>query len=123
MKRDCVSLTTNGCLYMSMGFKQTYTMQVLTFSSSSDNRLNLILYDGVAYIGAVLPNQDSPMTNTVNASHRETDFITESMSKQRGILYHHREDIMKTNLRIYDVVKVIPNLIIPNEPVYKNIHI
>jgi hypothetical protein len=46
-------LTHNGVLYLSLGFRQEYLLQVLTLSRHQQD-LQLVLYDGLAYIGAIL---------------------------------------------------------------------
>lgn len=45
-------LTHNGVLYLSLGFRQEYHLQVLTLSINQQD-LQLVLYDGLAYIGAL----------------------------------------------------------------------
>lgn len=46
-------LTTNGVLYLSLGFKQNYQLQVLTQRIGEKKELQIVLYDGLAYIGAI----------------------------------------------------------------------
>jgi hypothetical protein len=45
-------LTFNGVLYLSLGFKQYYSFQILTLRRGERKELQLVLYDGIAYIGA-----------------------------------------------------------------------
>lgn len=45
-------LTHNGVLYLSLGFRQEYLLQVLTLAHNQQD-LQLVLYDGLAYIGAL----------------------------------------------------------------------
>ena len=40
-------------LYLSLGFKQHYLLQVLTLSRPNLAELHMVLYDGLAYTGAV----------------------------------------------------------------------
>lgn len=51
-------LTHNGVLYLSLGFRQEYLLQVLTLSHNQQG-LQLVLYDGVAYIGALFRTASS----------------------------------------------------------------
>ncbi len=48
-----ISLTLNGVLYLSLGFKQNYYLQVLACKLGECSELQLVLYDGLAYIGAL----------------------------------------------------------------------
>ena len=48
-----ISLTLNGVLYLSLGFKQHYHLQVLACKVGEHSELQLVLYDGLAYIGAL----------------------------------------------------------------------
>jgi hypothetical protein len=51
MEAAAIELTHNGVLYLSLGFRQEYLLQVLTLSRH--HGLQLVLYDGLAYIGAI----------------------------------------------------------------------
>lgn len=48
-----ILLTQNGVLYLSLGFKQHFQLQVLTSRVGEQAELQLVLYDGLAYIGAL----------------------------------------------------------------------
>ena len=49
---DSPRLTRNGVLYLSLGFTQEYLLQVLALTKHQTD-LHLVLYDGLAYIGAL----------------------------------------------------------------------
>ena len=51
------ALTFNGVLYLSLGFRQEYCLQVLTLRRGELGELQLVLYDGITYIGALYPQQ------------------------------------------------------------------
>lgn len=48
-----ISLTLNGVLYLSLGFKQHFQLQVLAVKVGEQAELQLVLYDGLSYIGAL----------------------------------------------------------------------
>jgi hypothetical protein len=50
--QDSPRLTHNGVLYLTLGFRQEYLLQVLTLHRQQQD-LQLVLYDGLAYIGAL----------------------------------------------------------------------
>jgi hypothetical protein len=92
-------LTHNAVLYLSLGFTQEYLMQVLALSRNHQE-LHLVLYDGLAYIGALFtPSNTRPVPN-----HPSSLQISEGRRAWECV-------------RELDVVKVVPMLARPNEPV------
>lgn len=47
------SLTHNAILYISLGFTQQSIMQVLELRKGNKNTLEMIVYDGIVYAGAL----------------------------------------------------------------------
>jgi len=45
-------LTPNAILYISLGFKQYYFLQVFTLRRGDNGEIQMVLYDGLVYIGA-----------------------------------------------------------------------
>lgn len=45
-------LTSNGILYISLGFKQRYCLQVFSLRRGDRGEVQMVLYDGLVYIGA-----------------------------------------------------------------------
>lgn len=68
-------LTFNGILYLTLGFKQHYLLQVLAVDSHQKD-LHLVLYDGVTYIGATY------RTSTLNNNNQI--YIPHNSSHQRN---------------------------------------
>ena len=45
-------LTRNAILYISLGFTQPSTLHILSLSKGTTRSLEMVVYDGVVYIGA-----------------------------------------------------------------------
>ena len=45
-------LTRNAILYISLGFTQPSTLQILSLRKGTTRSLEMVVYDGVVYIGA-----------------------------------------------------------------------
>lgn len=69
-------LTHNGVLYLTLGFRQEYLLQVLTLSRHQQD-LHLVLYDGLAYTGALFRPalQAPPLAHQQAEAVRELDVV------------------------------------------------
>lgn len=45
-------LTHNAILYISLGFRQTSTLQIIELRPGSSQSMELVVYDGTVYAGA-----------------------------------------------------------------------
>lgn len=101
------SLTFNGVLYLSLGFRQAYHLQVLTLRRGEQGELQLVLYDGNTYIGALYHQQCQNMTERWrNGAHMEED-----QSRSREVTADNESQPQE-----YDVVRIFPLTITQNQP-------
>lgn len=102
-------LTYNGVLYLSLGFRQEYCLQVLTSRRGEEGELQLVLYDGLTYIGASYPPQAQNRTQAPENAARLLDNAPGPSGPAHNGLPEAQE---------YDVVRVLPLSAGHNQPVY-----
>lgn len=103
------ALTFNGVLYLSLGFRQEYCLQVLTSRRGEEGELQLVLYDGITYIGALYPPQgQNCMQRPENAARMHVDH-----SDPREPVSSNVPETQE-----YDVVRVLPLAASHNQPMY-----
>jgi hypothetical protein len=105
MQEASVRLTFNGVLYLTLGFKQHYLLQVLSVQSHQKD-LQLVLYDGLVYIGALYRPHLYPFQGK------------EEHSRERAGTGKAGEAV-----RVFDVVRIYPMSVCPNEPMYASHHV
>lgn len=104
-----VVLTHNGVLYLSLGFRQEYCLQVLASRRGEAGELQLVLYDGLAYIGALFPPQGQNRAQRPENAARLLDDRPDARGPASDYLPEAQE---------YDVVRVLPLASGQNQPVY-----
>lgn len=103
------ALTFNGVLYLSLGFRQEYCLQVLTSRRGEEGELQLVLYDGITYIGALYPPQG---TNRIQRPENAARMTTDHSDPREPVSNNVPE------AQEYDVVRVLPLAASHNQPMY-----
>lgn len=80
--RTKYKLTDNAILYASVGFKQECLLQVLSLRPGPHSSLQLVVYDGTVYAGALL--SQSQVTPSKTQTKRNSDVYPLSLMGDEG---------------------------------------